>query len=338
MTQWHIIKDYAETAINGPVDSWHKLPQQAQSKKRRRPGPYLVKFDPGQERDDHGRWVSEGPSIRSLFKDNLGFKRSDMPQIPDNLKQKFLSGLKLQGVKVENETVQARTLKPTQKEFNEKNIEGLRAAFDKGEYKPTNRILVSKDHRILDGHHRWAMLAQKDQTVEAVRIDLPMKDLMPLALKFDSQHKIAHESAQQSDSIKKSDYWDQFESLETVVAKAGNPNHDPKTGEFSGGQPKTDLYGKRNQARVAGDDALKALKEQLRNTKKDDASDNTPAEYNSADGRPKWMQSPGQGGISPVYRSQKPGANGNQDTAFSKNVNENPPTLIPVDADAYYIW
>lgn len=123
------------------------------------------------------------------------------------------------------------------------------------------------------------------------------------------------------------------------LSKTGNPNHDPKTGEFSGGQPKTDLYAKRNQARVAGEDAMKALKEQLKNTRKDDASDGSePAEYNNADGRPKWMQSPGQGGKDPVYRSQKPGQGGNQDALFSKNVNENSPTMIPVDPDSYYIW
>jgi hypothetical protein len=276
----------ASPAIDGPGFSWQRLPQQYQTKKKKK---WITKFDAAQERDEKGRWSYEGPSVKSLFSDNLGYKRSEMPQIPDGkLKSEFLSGLKHQGVLVENETVQARTLKPTQKEFNEQNIEGLRAAFDRGEYKGGNRILVSKDHRVLDGHHRWAMLAQKNQPVEVVRIGLSMKDLMPLALKFDSAHKVEHRSAQQHDAIKKSDpgYWEQFESLEVI---------------------------------------------------KDDASDGSEAtEVNSAAGRPRWMQSPGQGGVDPVYRSQKP--DGNKDTTFSKNVNQNPPTLIPVDPDSYYIW
>jgi hypothetical protein len=55
-------------------------------------------------------------------------------------------------------------------------------------------------------------------------------------------------------------------------------------------------------------------------------------------GRPRWMASPGQGGKDPQYRSQKPGPNGNQDELFSENINENPPTMIPVDPDGYYIW
>lgn len=344
----------ASPAINGPGFSWHKLPQQKQTNHPRKspklvtgafaakpnaiyPNPGISKFEPNQERDDHGRWTYEGPSVKSLFRDNLGYKRSEMPQIPDGaLKKKFLSDLRLQGTKVENETVKARTLNPTQSEFNEQNIEGLRAAFDKGEYKSTNRILVSSDHRVLDGHHRWAMLAQKNQDVEIVRINLPMKELMPIALKFDSAHKVEHESAKQADGIKK---WEQFESLETVV-KEDQPR-DPKTGEFvSEGGTKTDLYKKRNDARVAGDTAMDALKEAMRNkTRKVDVSDGSePSEFDSADGRPRWMQSPGQGGRDPQYRSQKPGPSGNGDTLFAKNINENAPKVAPVDQDSYYIW
>lgn len=293
----------ASPAINGPGFSWHKLPQQKEITEKRKtpkilvgaflikpsasyPNPGISKFDAGQERDDHGRWSYEGPSVKSLFRDNLGYKRSEMPQIPDGkLKSEFIAGLKQSGVSVKEETVPARSLKPTQKEFNEQNIEGLREAFDKGEYRPTNRILISKDHRVLDGHHRWAMLAQKNQPVEAIRIGLPMAKLMPLALKFDSAHRVEHESVKQHD-VKK---WEQFEELETVL--------------------------------------------------KDDSSDGAePAEYNDADGRPKWMQAPGQGGKDPVYRSQKPGPNGNNDSLFAKNVNDKPKVTAPVDPDAYYIW
>lgn len=359
--KWSINKDAgvagdndppASPAINGPGFSWHKLPQQKQTNLKNKspklvvgaysvkpnalfPNPGISKFDAAQERDDHGRFTSEGPSIKSLFKDNLGYKRSEMPQIPDGkLKEEFLAGLKKEGVKVQNETVEARSLKPTQKEFNEQNIEGLREAYDKGEYKPTNRILVSKDNRVLDGHHRWAMLAQKNEEVEAVRIGLPMKELMPIALKFDSEHRVKQETKNDTD-VKK---WEQFEELEPVVK--GNENHDPNTGQFlSGSTEKLDLYKKRADETLAADKAMRELQKKLRETRKDDSPDGAePAEYNDGDGRPKWMQSPGQGGKDPVYRSQKPGTNGNVDALFSKNVNKNPPTVQPIDQDSYYIW
>lgn len=72
---------------------------------------------------------------------------------------------------------------------------------------------------------------------------------------------------------------------------------------------------------------------------KDDAATGDEAtDAPDNNGRPQWMASPGQGGKDPVYRSQKPGANGNNDELFSDNVNDKPPKVTPVDADAYYIW
>lgn len=72
---------------------------------------------------------------------------------------------------------------------------------------------------------------------------------------------------------------------------------------------------------------------------KDDAATGDEA-TNSADGagRPRWMNSPGQGGVDPVYRSQKPGAAGNSDELFSENINDKPEAVVPVNEDSYYIW
>lgn len=361
--KWSINKDAgvagdndppASPAINGPGFSWHKLPQQKQTNQPKRspkllvggfsvkpnaiyPNPGISKFDAAQERDDHGRFTSEGPSIKSLFSDSLGMKRADMPQIPDGkLKDEFMKQLKDSGVKIKEETVKARSLKPTQKEFNENNIEKLRALYDEGKYHTTNRLVVSQDNRVLDGHHRWAMLAQKNVNAEVIRVDLPMKKLLPIAKEFDSEHRIKDKTKDQT-SFKKSEL-ELLEELEPVVK--GNENHDPNTGQFlSGSTEKLDLYKKRADETLAADKAMRELQKKLRETRKDDSPDGAePAEYNDGDGRPKWMQSPGQGGKDPVYRSQKPGTNGNVDALFSKNVNNNPPPVQPIDQDSYYIW
>lgn len=275
----------ASPAINGPGFSWRKLPEQVQTHKKRK----LAKYAESQPRDDNGRFASGGSSVKELFADNLGIKRADMPQIPNGpMKDKFMAELKDEGIKVEKETVQATSLKPTQSEYNEENIAHLRKEYDAGRVDGNaNPIVVSNDHRILDGHHRWALMAEKGLPIETIKVGMPIKDLLARAAKFNTENSI---KARTKDTIdfKKSDYLDLFESMETVL--------------------------------------------------KDDPSGNDPTQLYSAAGRPKWMQSPGQGGVDPVYRSQKPGQGGNQDTSFSKNINENPPTVIPVDADGYYIW
>jgi len=68
----------------------------------------------------------------------------------------------------------------------------------------------------------------------------------------------------------------------------------------------------------------------------EDADEVPTTEWNN--GRPRWMESPGVGGMPPVYRSQKPGKDGNQDDLFSSNVNDDPPEMDPIDPDSYYIW
>lgn len=275
----------ASPAINGPGFSWRKLPEQVQTNKKRK----LIKFVASQPRDEHGRFASDGSGVKALFADSLGIKRADMPQIPNGpMKDKFIAELKTEGVSVTREDVPAKSLKATQSEFNEKNIQHLREEYDAGRVDgDANPIVVSNDHRILDGHHRWALMAEKDLPIGTLKIGMPIKELLARAAKFNTENDIKARSKDTLD-FKKSGYLDLFESLETVI--------------------------------------------------KDDPSGNDPTQLYSAGGRPKWMQSPGQGGVDPVYRSQKPGQGGNQDTSFSKNINENPPKVIPVDPDGYYIW
>lgn len=71
------------------------------------------------------------------------------------------------------------------------------------------------------------------------------------------------------------------------------------------------------------------------NVNKDSADEEATLDPD-ATGRPRWMTSPGYSGIDPQYASQKP--DGNSDTLFAKNINKDPPPLIPIDPDSYYIW
>lgn len=71
-------------------------------------------------------------------------------------------------------------------------------------------------------------------------------------------------------------------------------------------------------------------------TKADGADGDEATDAPDNSGRPKWMSSPGYGGVDPQYPSQKP--DGNKDTLFSSNINDKPPPFKPVDSDSYYIW
>lgn len=123
-----------------------------------------------------------------------------------------------------------------------------------------------------------------------------------------------------------------------VTVGKSNDNHDPKTGEFTdGGDKGGDLYKERNDDRVNAANAMKELRQKLNPLKKDSAdTESTNSDDNN--GRPRWMASPGVGGKDPVYRSQKPGPNGNSDSLFSSNVNKNPPKVVPLSEDGFYIW
>lgn len=162
----------------------------------------LVKWNEDQPRDEAGRFGSGGggskESLGSLFSGSLGISRGDMPQIPNDLKLKFAEELKARGISMKPETVSASSLKPTQKDFNPENVAFLRGEIASGRYKD-NPIVVSREGRVLDGHHRWAVEAQDGGKIDVLRVDLPIKDLLHEAASFNSRHDIAARSV--SDTV-----------------------------------------------------------------------------------------------------------------------------------------
>lgn len=85
------------------------------------------------------------------------------------------------GVTHEEQTVPARSLRPTQAEFSPERVG--RAAAREG----TERsILVSGDGYVLDGHHQWLAQREAGGDVKVIRLDAPMAELLPLAREFPS--------------------------------------------------------------------------------------------------------------------------------------------------------
>lgn len=112
---------------------------------------------------------------------SLGVPRADMPQIRADHRGAMVNFMNARGVTHEEQTVLARSLRPTQAEFSPERVG--RAAAREG----TERsILVSGDGYVLDGHHQWLAQREAGGDVKIIRLNAPMADLLPLAREFPS--------------------------------------------------------------------------------------------------------------------------------------------------------
>ncbi|RRV29679.1 hypothetical protein EGJ23_01705 [Pseudomonas sp. o96-267] len=112
---------------------------------------------------------------------SLGVPRADMPQIRADHRGAMVNFMSARGVTHEEQTVPARSLRPTQAEFSPERVG--RAAAREG----TERsILVSGDGYVLDGHHQWLAQREAGGDVKIIRLNAPMADLLPLAREFPS--------------------------------------------------------------------------------------------------------------------------------------------------------
>jgi hypothetical protein len=89
--------------------------------------------------------------------EGLGIARKDMPQIPGKERARFLSEIESeQGITAEKEKVDPLTLKPIQKEISASRSGAIYEKFrEDGEIPKNERILISSDGFVVDGHHTW---------------------------------------------------------------------------------------------------------------------------------------------------------------------------------------
>lgn len=115
--------------------------------------------------------------------------RSDMPQISNH--SKFTSDLKESGISTKKESVSSDSLKPTQKDFNPEKVASIKA--DKA-YN-NKALIVTKDNKILDGHHRWKAALEDEADIPVFRIDLNFDDLYDFVCDKDYvKYKEIHEA------------------------------------------------------------------------------------------------------------------------------------------------
>ena len=93
-----------------------------------------------------------------LFGDEgMGIARKDMQQIDKDLRPQFLEDLEKDGITSEKEKVDPKTLKPVQKEVSGSRAGAIYNKYrEEGKIPKQDRILISKDGFVIDGHHTWA--------------------------------------------------------------------------------------------------------------------------------------------------------------------------------------
>jgi hypothetical protein len=110
------------------------------------------------KRTDHPDLTELSVDGTLLFGDEgMGIARKDMPQIPGKERARFLSEIeKSEGVTATAEEVDPTKLKPIQKEISSSRSGAIYNKFrEEGGIPQDERILISSDGFVVDGHHTW---------------------------------------------------------------------------------------------------------------------------------------------------------------------------------------
>ena len=143
-----------------------------------------------------------------LFGDEgMGIARADMPQIPSSERENFLADIeKDNGITHEKEKVDPTTLKPIQKEVSGSRAGAIYEKFaEKGAIPKGERILISKDGFVVDGHHTWAAAVafsfdNPGTELPVYRLSVTAKEALQVSVDYAKAN--GYESKAMSDSAK----------------------------------------------------------------------------------------------------------------------------------------
>lgn len=116
---------------------------------------------------------------------NMGIPRSAMPQIDGKHQGNFKAFLKSNNVSFKLTQDRVKDLMLTQNEINKFKIIKLMGLYRDNEV-VVDPIIISKDHFVLDGSHRFVALLNIDKNakISTIKVDMNMVDLIKLAQKF----------------------------------------------------------------------------------------------------------------------------------------------------------
>jgi N12 class adenine-specific DNA methylase/DNA repair protein RadC len=109
---------------------------------------------------------------------SLGLDRVDMPQVPTSRRGEFARWLNSQDIGLAFETVSPASLLPCQKHYDPEAVTASRSK------EAPRRLLVSKDNRVLDGHHQWQAALEDNRPLDIVRLSLNARPALELLKSF----------------------------------------------------------------------------------------------------------------------------------------------------------
>lgn len=117
---------------------------------------------------------SSGNNTSSIATNDLK-PRMQMPQITKPLYREFTNDLELNGHSIRSDNIKVSLLNPTQSEFNQDKINSIKTKMKDKDHK-IEPIIISKDNKIVDGHHRWAAM-HRDSKIPVTQINMKFDDL-----------------------------------------------------------------------------------------------------------------------------------------------------------------
>lgn len=144
------------------------------------------------KRTDHPDLTELSVEGTLLYGDEgMGIARKDMPQIPGKERARFLEEIeKSDGITAEKEKVDPTTLKPIQKEISAARSGAIFNKFrEDGEIPKDERILISKDGFVVDGHHTWGAAVafafdNPGTELPVYRLSVTAKEALDISLKW----------------------------------------------------------------------------------------------------------------------------------------------------------
>lgn len=196
------------------------------------------------KRDDDPDLTELNVNGTNLFGDDgLGYERSDMPQIPPDRRAEFMGYMQnLSGIGTSEERVDPRTLRPTQREISGRMAGQIFEAYKEDGIPDDERIIVTEDDYVIDGHHTWAAavgiaLGGGEQEIPVYRIAAPVERVLGDAHSF--VKLIGSEPEETYEDIFKNtgSLW-----FEYAVEK-NNPYRDRSSGRFTFGPGRVGALG-----------------------------------------------------------------------------------------------
>jgi hypothetical protein len=179
------------------------------------------------KREDHPDLTELSVEGTLLYGDEgMGIARKDMPQIPVKERARFLSEIEQSdGITSTAEEVDPTTLKPVQKEISAARSGAIYNHFrETGGIPADERILVSSDGFVIDGHHTWgASVAfafdNPGTTLPIYRLSVTAQEALDVSLEWSTANGFEGQAIDAKAPTKKSLAW-------KPIAKHGT--HDQK--------------------------------------------------------------------------------------------------------------